>query len=199
MISYTQTPNPYLQTNDVPPRPHRDKIHRDTGYPDGSRYTLQTIGPTDDDDDDDDVAPAPDNTDATFMKGTRRSKPSALLLHYNYGAAAVHHWGKDVEVLWKKFPPPRPSKPIPAAAGPSKSVHDREVVIKKRNAAQAESSTAGAAGQGALAEQEEAVWDADDVMLFFWGNTRAARDRHAKQVRESAQRMEQWRKGVSVQ
>jgi len=113
-------------------------------------------------------------------------------LHYNYGAAAVQRWGTGVDVLWNKFPPP---KPIPAVAGPSKSVHDREIAIKKRDAARAGLSTTG---QGALAEQEEAGWDADDVMLFFWGNTRAARDRHAKQVRETAQRMEQWREGVSV-
>jgi len=188
-----KTPNRYLQTDDVPHHT-RARIHTDTEYPHGSRYTLQYICTPDETL----QSIAPDNIDATFKKGTSRPKPSALLLHYSYGAAAVHQWGTGAEVLWKKFPPPRPPKPIPAAAGPSKNVHDRSIAVTKREAAQAGLSTAGASGQGTLAEQAEAVWDADDVMLFFWGNTRAARDRHAKQVRETAQRMEQWRDGVSV-
>jgi hypothetical protein len=33
-------------------------------------------------------------------------------------------------------------------------------------------------------------------MLFFWGNSKAATERHLKEVSENAQRIEQWRGGV---
>jgi len=46
-----------------------------------------------------------------------------------------------------------------------------------------------------LSSLEEAVWDADDVMLFFWGNTgRKGSPRQAGSRECSAQ----WRDGVSV-
>jgi hypothetical protein len=47
------------------------------------------------------------------------------------------------------------------------------------------------------AMEEQAEWDEHDVMLFFWGNTPAAVERHRKKQDESTQNMEQWRQGVS--
>jgi len=38
--------------------------------------------------------------------------------------------------------------------------------------------------------------DADDVMLFFWGNSQVAKERHAKKVTEANRRMEQWKAGL---
>jgi len=64
-------------------------------YPTGSRYTLQWL-----------IDPGkfvrdtiPNNLDAAFRKYTKELKPSKLLLHYNYGAAAVKNWGHGIEVL----------------------------------------------------------------------------------------------------
>lgn len=81
-------------------------------YPHHIRYTLQWL---------EHVSPAdavivPDNSDATFKKHTKKAKPSDLLLHYNYGAAAVKRWGCGKEVLTKLANPARPQVPVPASA-----------------------------------------------------------------------------------
>jgi hypothetical protein len=40
-------------------------------------------------------------------------------------------------------------------------------------------------------------WDEDDVMLFFWGNSKAALERHARRKRERTEYLEDWRAGVT--
>jgi hypothetical protein len=95
------------------------------------RYTLQWLDPPE---------PyfllnAPNNIDATFIPSTRKQKPSGLLLHYNYGAAAVKRWGHGVEVLEAQPNPARPTVPIPAPMGAPKAVHDRNAAIENCDAA----------------------------------------------------------------
>jgi hypothetical protein len=75
-------------------------------YPTGSRYTAQWL-----------VTPSqvilhhlPNNNDATFMN-EKLPKPADILLHYNYGAAAVKQWGKNSSVLTNRPSVPRPSVP----------------------------------------------------------------------------------------
>ena len=41
------------------------------------------------------------------------------------------------------------------------------------------------------------IGDEDEVMLFFWGNSEAAKQRHLKKVGENTQRLEQWRDSVA--
>jgi hypothetical protein len=53
-------------------------------YPSRSRYTLQWLATPDPTE----VTMAPNNTDAAFKKRTGKPKPSEVLLHYNYCAAA---------------------------------------------------------------------------------------------------------------
>jgi hypothetical protein len=49
-----------------------------------------------------------------------------------------------------------------------------------------------------VAESEgQEKWDEDDVMLFLWGNSQAAKERHADEVAEESEKIEQWRRGVS--
>ena len=50
-------------------------------------------------------------------------------------------------------------------------------------------------GAGELEEQDK--WDEDDVMLFFWGNSKAALDRHAQKKQEWTESLEDWRAGVT--
>jgi hypothetical protein len=163
-------------------------------YPTRSRYTLQWL-----------VTPeeyeehvVPNNSDAAFKKHSRRPKPSELLLHYNYGAAAVKCWGHGTEVLQNRAKP-RPTVP---PMGPSRTTHNRSTAIRKRDEARATDgdgagNAAAGPGTGEMVESEgQAIWDEDDVMLFFWGNSQAAKQRHLKKVQESTQRMEQWREGV---
>jgi len=112
-------------------------------------------------------------------------KPSELLLDYNYGAAAVKLWGHGTEVLQDL------TTPVPPLVGPSKKKHDRNVKrkeVKKRNKSRAR-NTAGE-------ESEKAVWDEDEVMLFLWGNSRAAQERHIKRSEDKRRDVEQWKRGI---
>jgi len=174
----------------------------------------------------------PNNRDAAFRKHTQKAKPSDLLLHYNYGAAAVKWWGRNVEVLHNESEPPRPSLPVPTASGPETTVGDRTTIRDKlekvRRLAEAERSKKGGkrkttgkngtvrAKKGRYGEApvlhkvspaetgcgeeglgKQTMWDEEDVVLFFWGNSRAAKDRHSKKTQENAQRMERWKEGLS--
>ncbi|KAM6490780.1 hypothetical protein JOM56_013743 [Amanita muscaria] len=130
----------------------------------------------------------PNNNDAAFKKNSRKPKPSDLLLHYNYGAAALKCWGRGLEVLQNRANPPRPPVTVPAPTGPSRTAHDRETVIRKFRTAWdpggggggggAGSSTAGAGTEGLVESEGQAMWDEDDAILFFWGNSQAAKERH---------------------
>lgn len=119
-----------------------------------------------------------------------------MLLHYNYGAAAVKIWGRNTAVLERLTTPPRPQEPIPAEAGPSTYVHDRTIAIQKREEAKNRAEAGTRAGAGLVESEGPATWDEDDVMLFFWGNTKAAQERHLKKANEDARHIEQWRGGV---
>ena len=66
------------------------------------------------------------------------------------------------------------------------------IAIRKRE----EAKNRAGAGAGGLVEAEKGMWEEDDVMLFFWGNTKAARERHLKKAYEDAHRIEQWRGGI---
>ena len=185
----SQTPNHILDTHDVPVR-HNRAIRPDVMYPANSRYTLQWLEPTEDV-----LLFLPNNVDATFKRSTRQSKPSDILLHYNYGTAAVKIWGRNTAVLERLATPPRPRVPVQAKAGPSKDVHDRTIAIKREEVKNRAEAGAGA-GAGLVESEGQATWDEDDVMLFFWGNTKAALERHLKKANEDAHRVEQWRGGV---
>ena len=143
----------------------------------------------------------PNNSDAAFRRNIKLDNPSDILLHYVYGAAAVKCWGKGINVLWDREAIDRPHQPISAEAGPSKTRNDRTVTLGKPHKAQKRDggvSGGPAAGAGGVAESEgQAKWDEDDVMLFLWGNSRAAKERHAKEVAEESEKIEQWRRGVS--
>jgi hypothetical protein len=178
-------------------------LPQDVKYPPHERYTLQWLQTPEDLEDSEVILPLfPNNNDATFKKFNRKPKPSDLILHYNYGAAAVKWWGHGVELLKKLAIPPRPSVPVPTPSGPSKVTHNREAVIKKlTGTGKADGAGAGnamaGAGTGEMVELEGQAWDEDDIMLFFWGNSRAAKERHQKKVDETTQQMELWREGVA--
>lgn len=166
-------------------------------YPRGMRYTLQWLS-------DPDEVVSPNNRDAAFKKHTQKPKPSPLLLHYNYGAAAVKQWGNGIETFQMQTKPPGPAMPVTASRGPT--THDRNATIQKLNAARdtggAEPSTSRTRAGTSWTRQtanysEQRQWDEDDVMLFFWGNSKAARDRHEKKLAEQNERMKQWREGVN--
>jgi hypothetical protein len=89
-------------------------LPEDVSYPAQQRYILQWLETPDEF-----ISPIiPNNVDAAFKKRTQ-ARPSDLLLHYNYGAAAVKQWGRGTELLHKLTSPPRPSVPAPAPIAPS--------------------------------------------------------------------------------
>ncbi|KAK0469104.1 uncharacterized protein EV420DRAFT_8520 [Desarmillaria tabescens] len=207
------TPNPILQPSDIPPRHQRD-IEPDVSYPHQSRYTLQWI-----------IAPGsesnlnqiPNNDDATF--GSHRShKPADLLLHYTYGAAGVKHWGKNMNVLTQRPGISKPPKPASVPMGPTEEKHDHDNSFKKWEKRRredeegegeegtakelrtkrlaAERNEGNTSAEMGIKSETSDIWDEDDVMLFFWGNTKVARERHAREEEERREYFEKWRSGV---
>ena len=113
-------------------------------------------------------------------------KPADFLLHYNYGAAAVKQWGKNSSVLTK-------SLPIPA---PLRAKHVTQAAIQKWAAVMSQ----GGLARNESEEAEQDRWDEDDVMLFFWGNTKVALERHAQAAQKKQEHtayLEDWRAKVT--
>ncbi|KIM40028.1 hypothetical protein M413DRAFT_36366, partial [Hebeloma cylindrosporum] len=181
-IAVLKTPNPILEVADIPERYIR-KLRPGLSYPANARYTLQWLTPARLE-----MDTVPNNNDAAFKDHTL-PKPSDVLLHYNYGAAAVKHWGKNIGVLADRPGVPRPSAPAPAPIGPESTRHNDSGKVEKRDATRAHSQekpgpskkkkTHGGA-QDADSEVQHG-WDEDDVMLFFWGNSKVARERRARE------------------
>jgi len=195
-----QTPNHILSTADIPQRNKRAITPQDVKYPKTTRYTLNWLRTPDNIT----LSVLPNNRDAMFSKKTTKPKPTDLLLHYNYGAAAVKWWGHGVDVLQNRSNAPRPSVPVQAEAGPSRTQHDSANTIQKLDLARGAGGVAvgnapAGAGAGEMVDSEDqAQWDEDDVMLFLWGNSKASKDRYRKQKEENTQRMEQWRQDASL-
>ena len=113
-------------------------------------------------------------------------KPADLLMHYNYGAAAVKHWGKNISVLTDRPGIPR-SVPVPAPmpVGPTSQGEQGAGSVRTRS-------------EGEVADLEaQDRWDEDDVMLFFWGNSKGALERHARKEQERTLYLEDWRAAVT--
>ena len=102
------------------------------------------------------------------------------------GAAAVKSWGHGTEVLQDLITHPRLPTPVPPPMGTSKKKSDRNITIKKRKEAKKREDEAKkgtkSMGRNAAASEELdiPVWDEDEVMLFLWGNPRAAQERYIK-------------------
>jgi hypothetical protein len=192
-----QTPNHILSIADIPQRHQRSIMPPDVQYPTDVRYTLNWLKIPDDIT----LSVVPNNRDAAFKTSTSKPKPTDLLLHYNYGAAAVKLWGHGVDFLQNLSNPPCPSVPVQTETGPSGTQHDKATTIKKLGDAWGAGGVGvgnSPVGAGEMVDPEsQAQWDEDDVMLFLWGNSKASKDRSRKKKEESTQRMEQWREGVS--
>ena len=200
---------------DVPIRHTRaGPIPDAVSYPSASRYTLQWLTRSDVNA----LLRCPDNNDATFMNH-QLPKPSDLLLHYNYGAAAVKHWGRNTEGVNNGLVP-RPAVPPTPTFTPS----DRAVTIAKLEAARTpkrkrdpddEHKREGPSGTNTeygmkwqrtgdadigaetMSESEaQRTLTEDDVMRLFWTNTPIARERRAREEEERREFMEKWRSGI---
>lgn len=197
-----------LACNDVPIVAGRI-LTAGTQFPPNERFTLQLI----------DCAlqslPAPTREelervckfgqDAAFRSDSDLPKPSGVLLHYNYGAAAVKFWGHNKDSLQCGTAPARPPPAPPPGSdttylsGPSTSIHDQSVAIRKR---QANDNTALAGSskkrKGKAREQDhDDEWDEDDCVMFFWSTSKVARERRRAAEEEFSGHMKMWASGVS--
>ncbi|KAI9566243.1 hypothetical protein HD554DRAFT_2118651 [Boletus coccyginus] len=102
-----KTPNPILKMDDVPHQPRNWSLSCGSSYPCGSRYTLQWLATDYPSLRNFVCAALPSNSDAAFVSH-HKPKPSDLLLHYNYGAAAVKLWGRNHAILGNHAGLPRP-------------------------------------------------------------------------------------------
>ncbi|KAF8232644.1 hypothetical protein L208DRAFT_1270819, partial [Tricholoma matsutake] len=175
-----QTPNRILQTDDVPDR-HIRNLPDGASYPFSSRYTLQWLAA------DDTFLRSffPNNSDAAFISH-HKPKPSDLLLHYNYGAAALKHWGRNHTILNNCPGLARPQAPETV---PTKSLTTAQADRIQRQPA----NNGGSAGSAAATDSEQPAWDEDNVMLFFWGNSPASIERHAMKEQERKENINKWR------
>ena len=179
--------------DDILPSPNRliGPLPANVEYPNGSRYSAQWL-----DRSGNMQSLLPNNSNAAFAQASAASKPAALLLHYNYGAAAVKLLGHNTHILGGHAKKSRPPKPAPIPIGPPKTVHDRSLTIEKRRIeAEEEEAKKTRADEGG---KRKATLDEDDVMLFFWGNSRRARERYLKAREEKRENLEQWRRGLPL-
>jgi len=178
-----QTPKHVLDIDDVPGDPARFPLE-DTDefqYPVSEQFSLQMVGELKRKTE---LNLYPNNTTAAFKQGTNLPRPSALLLHYNYGAAVVKLWGHRAEVL------DRPNIPRPRVVvnhqpgGPSRGRNNRLIAIQKREGHINTGDDSGEAAEAVEGGATDATdnptvvvqpmvgykgWDEDDWMLFFLG------------------------------
>ncbi|KAJ7242639.1 hypothetical protein C8J57DRAFT_1557458 [Mycena rebaudengoi] len=168
-VAVLKTPNPMLDANDVPARSVR--ATRDSFFP--------------------------NNNDATFHDHAL-AKSADILLHYNYGAVVRKHWGKNMARLEQKEHHPKPPKPAAMSALKSRRTEeDYQLLGKKRSCHEGPgSSTAGGSmGVGGEVADSADGWE-DDFMLFAWGNTRVAQERHTLAKKARTDSLQNWRSNV---
>ncbi|KAF9513975.1 hypothetical protein BS47DRAFT_1343641 [Hydnum rufescens UP504] len=176
-VAILKTPNLYLDVADVPPRAQRDWLV-DPGL---GGHTV------------------PSNLDAAFKTQSQQPPPSALLLHYIYGAAAAIQWGHGSEVLKTHQHPARPKAPEPAPMGPERSNHNRGIAIEKRKAAQnqnqhhASKPTSDKEQTDGLTERQRRV---EDLVYRLWLNAPDAKEYRRKEKEEKDNHVDRWRRGI---
>ena len=186
-----------LNINDVPSNSQR-YIRPGTGYPEDERFTLQLIEILDTFDRLLNEKHCQVGLDAAFSVNTQMAKPSALLLHYNYGAAAVKWWGHHTDILQSssQYPPhpqpsasaPRPSTSIPLyLRPPPTSTHDESTAIHEQHSTD-ESMDNPKAWES---------WDEDDWVLFCRLNTKMAHGHLQATEEESLSNIRRWAQDVA--
>jgi hypothetical protein len=203
LISFAQTPNTILNSEDVVEHMGSRLLHSGKReYPRGGRerYTLQWIAPDPNEDvQEGNEQQTPNNVDAAFLKDTGLPMPSGMLLHYNYGAAVVKHWGRNKSLVKDSRIPRPPINANTVSLGPPTTQNDRTVVLKKLEDARSEGggSGGGTSQGGGCRDNEE--WNEDDIVMFCWVNNNADASRWARDNEQSIKdTVMEWRAGVPV-
>ncbi|HEV7736907.1 MAG TPA: hypothetical protein VGO47_05985 [Chlamydiales bacterium] len=195
-----------LNPQDVPPSvllPPIGTVHQ--AYPHGKRYTLQWLVP------DSNVLvqerneqQIPNNRDAAFVENVLNSNtheslplPSGLLLHYNYGAAVLKHWGRNKSFL-DLSSIPRPPQPVEPVSRLSKASYHRTVVDRKLEAARSGKEPGGSDGRNANeGNTDRRELDEDEIVMLLWlNNNPEALQEFQEEERLAKESITDWRAGV---
>ncbi|GJJ06640.1 hypothetical protein Clacol_000834 [Clathrus columnatus] len=202
VIKSSKTPNHILDTDDVAPRCGRE-LEEDTSYPSDARYTFQYLQQ---ENRKSNLRIMPDNNDAAFptTPSITLPKPAAFLLNYNFGAAAVRLWGKNKMVFENREEIQRPKIRVSNMAPkrtPGKENRERFVTKRRKLDEQGGQGEVGPsrAPQDAQNTATTQEWDEDDIMLFFWGNTKAARERRERKEQNIKESVKKWRSTVAAE
>jgi len=168
-----------LATTDTNP-PHIHPLPSGIKYPSRRQLTTHWLVPPDAIS----LTMYPDNNDAMFMLGTQKQKPSHLLLHHTYGAAVVKYWGKSKFTFTDHTNIPHPIMPVEAPSS----------LPKVSSKANVQDSASG----GSVDFVEGEMYDNNDIMLFFWGSSKAATERHWKKVEAHVQHLQNWQNSISA-
>ncbi|GJJ06159.1 hypothetical protein Clacol_000348 [Clathrus columnatus] len=202
-----KTPNLVLNMEDVSPRCTRlltpDPL---TEYPSNTRYTFQYLS---NQEHQASLQAIPDNNDAMFATtpaSLTLPRPSALLLNYNFGVAAVENWGHNKSLLYNCLGVQRPERGA-VAMGPSRvpGKEGRKSLAEKRKREDDEQKQDKAGrsstSQNTRTQQDDegGEYDAEDIVLFFWGNSKAARERHQRKEENLRDSVEEWKSSVVVE
>ena len=190
-----------LGTDDIPIRAPRI-VRPTTEYPEGQRFTLQIIEILEGLEREIVVHACKIGCDAVFSRNTPLSKPSDILLNYNYGAAAIKWWGHHTELLQSRAP--RPLAPGPSTA-PRSNLRPRpaattSVAVKKR---EGHSKSHNSQKKGVLdpsaadASKPWESWDEDDWIFYCMLNTKATRERQQAAQEESSSNVRAWAQEVA--
>jgi len=88
--------------------------------------------------------------------------------------------------------------------GPGKTANDHLRSIKKRNRVTSKEGQGSRKKRktlrGARDTDSDSVqhsWDEDDVVLFFWGNSKVARERRIREEQERGRHVGEWKDAVT--
>lgn len=180
---FEQTPNPALETVDVP------CCHELSNPPPTRRYTFQHIAAPP-------VFPL-SHTDIPFPG--QDEDPAPFLLHYHYGAAALKWWGRQAKLLMNRSnpynPPPRPApemRPKLTKRGPK----ELEKSLKKRKPDDSSPTDGTFSAAGTSSVNTSSRWvtskmtahEAMNWMDWFGNHTPAAHKYAEEQHREEEER-----------
>jgi hypothetical protein len=78
------------------------------------------------------------------------------------------------------------------------SVDDRSKTTAKLAHARAKAGQVQPDEGDGVGSSEQPIMDEDDVVIFFWGNSKTSIERHAKNKRERERNINKWRNSTIV-
>ena len=195
MILSYQTPNQILTCDDIPANV-RVEVDQTCSFPEDKRYTAQWLTH-----DEDNFEGLSNNTDAAFKRSCRKNLfPSSLLLDYNYGAATLKAWGRNLEA-YDRHEHSRPARgPVEATGAPFKprTQEDRANLSSRRDNANAGEIHGNFVQQEDGNNEQSDILDADTLVLKISLDRPSVRARLKRQRAKELACITDWAMGISA-